>query len=333
MKSPHEERKQGLSAGAKGHGGERMPAPPRTPPQGHSNEMAKRRIGELLVEAGLVQVGQLQEGLALQSVRGGKIVETLILLGHLNADAFLSFLARQPGVASIDLSKYFIPREVRGLIPRDMAIKHEIVPIDRLGHLLTVAMACPLDSAVVRDIALRTGLQVKPLLCAASDIRAAVDRYYATDDVDLPDAQVVEPGVGGLDASFKLSNVARMIRQIDSLPVLPETVRRVQEATLNPLTSVRNVSDIIVLDPPIAAKVLSVANSAAYGFPHRIDDVTLAVSLLGLYETYSIVLSVAVINVFDKSKTFDYRAFWLSSICCAAATRIVAKASGRSSMT
>ena len=138
--------------------------------------MAKRRIGELLVDSGLIQKEQLQEGLALQAAKGGKIVETLISLGYLNAEAFVSFLARQPGVASIDLSKYEIPRELIGLIPREMAVKHEIFPIDRLGRLLTVGMVCPLDSATVKDIEERTGLRVKPLLCAPNDIRAAIER-------------------------------------------------------------------------------------------------------------------------------------------------------------
>jgi len=298
--------------------------------------MAKRRIGELLVDAGLIQKEQLQEGLNTQAAKGGKIVETLIALGYLDAEAFVGFLARQPGVASIDLSKYEIPRELIALIPREMAVEHEIFPIDKLGRLLTVGMVCPLDSATVQRIEERTGLRVKPLLCAPSDIRSAIERYYPADAVEEgPDAAVPPesahdiPDATGIRASIRLTNVANLIRQIDTLPALPETVRRVQEATLDPLSSVRDVADIIVLDPPIAAKVLSVANSAAYGFPQRVDDVGLAVSLLGLRETYAIVLSAAVVNVFDKSKAFDYRAFWVESMCCAAATRLIAKASGR----
>ncbi|MCL4692743.1 MAG: HDOD domain-containing protein [Candidatus Hydrogenedentes bacterium] len=296
--------------------------------------MAKRRIGELLVDAGLIHREQLQEGLNTQAAKGGKIVETLIALGYLDAEAFVGFLARQPGVASIDLSKYEIPRQLIELIPREMAVEHEIFPIDKLGRLLTVGMVCPLDSATVQKIEERTGLRVKPLLCAPSDIRSAIERYYpepapGQEAPPVTPTGVEVPDATGIRASIRLTNVANLIRQIDTLPALPETVRRVQEATLDPLSSVRDVADIIVLDPPIAAKVLSVANSAAYGFPQRVDDVGLAVSLLGLRETYAIVLSAAVVNVFDKSKVFDYRAFWVESMCCAAATRIIAKASGR----
>jgi len=291
--------------------------------------VTRRRIGELLVDSGLVDLNQLNEGLNLQQQRGTKIVETLITLGYLTAESFVQFLAKQPGIASIDLSKYEIPRELIALIPRDMAVTHEIFPIDKLGKLLTVGMVCPLDSSTVKQIEAATGLRVKPLLCAPNDIRAAIDRYYPA----APDATVkpVEPeeNVKGLATSLRLSNVATMIRQIDTLPALPETVRRVQDATLDPMSSIRDVADIIVMDPPIAAKVLSVANSAAYGFAQRVDDVSLAVSLLGLRETYSIVLSAAVVNVFEKTRTLDYRQFWLDAMCCAGATRIVTKAAGR----
>lgn len=290
--------------------------------------VARRRIGELLVDAGLVDMNQLNEGLNLQQQRGTKIVETLIALGYLTAEAFVQFLAKQPGIASIDLSKYEIPRELISLIPRELAIKHELFPIDKLGKLLTVGMVCPLDTATVKQIETTTGLRVKPLLCAPNDIRAAIDRYYPAETTE---AKPIEPeeNVKGLATSLRLSNVATMIRQIDTLPALPETVRRVQDATLDPMSSIRDVADIIVMDPPIAAKVLSVANSAAYGFAQRVDDVSLAVSLLGLRETYSIVLSAAVVNVFEKTRTLDYRQFWLDAMCCAGATRIVTKASGR----
>ncbi len=289
---------------------------------------ARRRIGELLVDAGLVDSHQLDEGLSAQQQRGTKIVETLITLGYLTAESFVEFLAKQPGIASIDLSKYEIPRELIALIPRELALKHEMFPIDKLGKLLTVGMVCPLDTATVKQIETATGLRVKPLLCSPNDIRSAIERYYPAEATPVQQANT-EESVRGLATSLRLSNVATMIRQIDTLPALPETVRRVQDATLDPMSTIRDVADIIVMDPPIAAKVLSVANSAAYGFAQRVDEVSLAVSLLGLRETYSIVLSAAVVNVFEKTKTLDYRQFWLDSMCCAGATRIVTKAAGR----
>lgn len=323
------------------------------------NDASRKRIGELLIGEGLITLAQLNEALAAQQERGGKIVENLIALGHLDAASFTRFIARQPGVGSIGLSNYEIPRDIISLIPKSFAVQHEVVPIDKLGRLLTLGMVCPLDAATIRQLEEKTGLRVKPLLCSPEDVRRAIDRYYSSgkdEEEDggahaagtartaarpsaaagTPDASKL-PGIAadvvqqarGLESSIKLARVAKLIRQLDTLPALPETVQRAREAMSDPNSSVSDVTDIIKLDPPVAAKILGVANSAAYGFPHRIEDLTLAVSLLGLRETYSILLSVAVVDLFHVSKLFDYRAFWLDAMCCAAASRFVAKAASK----
>jgi HD-like signal output (HDOD) protein len=288
------------------------------------------RIGDLLIEAGIITAKQRNEALKIQSKQGGKIVEILMSLGHLTTGDFVDFLAKQPGVASIDLANYEIASDLIQLVPKDFALKHEVFPIDRMGKLLTLGMVCPLDTKTIESLEELTGLRVKPLLCSASDLRAAINRYYPRGSAPVTDIDgpASEEAVRGLEAPIRLRNAALMIREIDTLPVLPETAQRVREAMTDMKSSVSDVADIIVMDPPIAAKVLSVANSAAFGFPNRVDDLTLAVTLLGLRETYGIVLSCSVLNLFDSSPCFDYKAFWVEAMMCAAAARIVAKASG-----
>jgi HD-like signal output (HDOD) protein len=288
-----------------------------------SNPAPQRRIGELLIEAGLITEGQLNQALDKQNDDGGKIVELLIALNHLTPDQFVAFLAKQPGVASIDLKQYDISNDLIDLVPREFVIKHELIPIDRLGKLLTIGMVCPLDRKTIDELEKVTQLRVKPLLCSASDVRSAIEQHYAD-----------EPSEGGgtmdgVAASMRLGRIASLIREVDTLPALPETVERVREAANDPDKSAKDVANILVMDPPIMAKVLGVANSAAYGFSQRVDDINHAVALLGLRETFSIVMSAAVINLFDKSKVLNYKRFWLNAMYCAAASRFVVKASGR----
>jgi HD-like signal output (HDOD) protein len=283
-----------------------------------------RRIGELLIEAGLISEGQLNEALQKQDQDGGKIVELLIALNHLTPDQFVKFLARQPGVASIDIKQYDIAKDLLKLIPREFVVRHEVIPIDRLGKLLTVGMVCPLDRKTIAELEDATQLRIKPLLCSAPDIRSAIKQYYG----DEP-AQEGGGTLEGVAASMRLGRVAGLIRQVDTLPALPETVSRVREASNDPDKSARDIANILVMDPPIMAKVLGVSNSAAYGFAQRVEDINHAVALLGLRETFSIVLSAAVINLFEKSKVLNYKKFWLNAMYCAAATRFVLKASGR----
>lgn len=302
----------------------------------------KKRIGEMLIEAGLITPAQLVDALRIQQHRGAKVVESLIYLGHLEVEDFVNFLSSQPGVASIDLAHYYIPREIIDLIPQELAVKHEIFPIDRLGHLLTLGMACPLDVATIASIEESTGLKVKALLCPRDDIQRAIDRYYKTSVADLLGIQTSQPRemnvyvakapekngsvVHKVETGLKLGRVSRLIRELESLPALPATVERVREATTDLTISANDVAQTIIKDPPIAAKVLSVANSAAYGFSNKVASVELAVALLGLRETYSIVLSAAVLNLFEKTKIFDYKIYWEEAMACAAASKIVARA-------
>jgi len=288
--------------------------------------MTTKRIGQLLVEAGLVNEAQLARALAIQEEQGGKIVSVLISLGDITPKQFLQFLSEQPGIFSIDLGEYEIDSRLLALVPKEFALEHDVIAIDKAGDIMTVGMACPLDADTIAELEQLSGQQVRPLLCPAEDVRRAVFRYYPSAK-RKPDADV--DGVLGLEGPIRLSHVAQLVRRIDALPALPETVSRVREAMLNPRTSIPEVAAIILLDPPIAAKVLSVANSAAYGFPQQVDDLGLAVSLLGLRETYSLVLSCAILDLFSRSKNFDYRVFWLESLCCAAASRIVARGSSR----
>ena len=298
-----------------------------TPSNTATNPVPQRRIGELLIEAGLITEGQLSQALSKQSEEGGKIVELLIALKHLTPDQFVAFLAKQPGVASIDLKQYDISNDLLDLVPREFVMQHELIPIDRLGKLLTIGMVCPLDKKTIAELEEVTKLRVKPLLCSASDVRSAIEQHYP---------KVEAEGGGTLDgvaASMRLGRVATLIREVDTLPALPETVARVREAANDQDKSAKDIANILVMDPPIMAKVLGVANSAAYGFAQRVDDINHAVALLGLRETFSIVLSAAVINLFDKSKVLNYKRFWLNAMYCAGASRFVVKASGRKNVT
>lgn len=318
--------------------------------------VAKKRIGDLLVEAGLITPEMLRQALEVQRQRGTKIVETLIHLGYLNVNDFVNFLSRQPGVASLDLRRYHVQREIIDLVPRDLAIKHEIFPVDRMGRLLTLAMACPLDSLTVGAIEEKTGLRVKPILCPAADIHAAIDMYYpggsgksfaefersggksgplkpaAAFPAPPPAAAPTPNGIeheaetaGKARVGLKLTQAVEQIRQLSSLPVLPATVAHVQEALGDVSIAPKDVAETIATDPALAAKVLSVANSPAYGFASQVQTIELAVALLGLRETYAIVLSAAVLTLFDATKRMDYGRFWEEAMNTGGAARILAR--------
>ena len=141
-----------------------------------------KQIGQLLLHEGLISEHELENALAHQQAHGGKLVSLLIELGSLTRRSFVDFLGRQ-GIAAIDLDHYRIDQEVLALIPRTFALELEIIPIDQLGKLLTIAMVCPLDTATIEKIEEFTGLRVTPLLCSAGSLDRAIARYYSEDDL------------------------------------------------------------------------------------------------------------------------------------------------------
>lgn len=302
--------------------------------RGRTEDGPRRKIGEMLIEDGLITQDQLGKALDLQRDKGGKTVENLIALKYMDAHAFLKFLSRQPGVASIDLMNYTIPRELIELVPAAFALKHEVVPLDKMGRDLTVGMACPLDAASIGELERVTGLRVRPLLVSMNDVRVALNRYYAKPqtvsiEITEPYRKAVsskEETLPQVESALNLEGIMHLVRNVTGLPALPETVRRVRALMDNPATTMSEIASVIEHDPSVSAKVLSLANSSAYGFAHRVENVTKAVTLLGLRETYAVVLTSAVIDYFEASRYFDYKAYWRWSLFCATAAETVAKA-------
>lgn len=141
-------------------------------------ERVKKRIGELLIEEGLVNPGQLEEALSIQKREGGRTIDIMINCGYLDTDSYERFIGNQPSTAAISLTNYVLEPEVYQLVPKEFALEREIIPVDKLGHMLTIGMVCPIDWRTVDDVAEMTGLKVSPFLCNATELRKAHARCY-----------------------------------------------------------------------------------------------------------------------------------------------------------
>lgn len=173
------------------------------------NPVARGKIGELLIEQGLITEEQLQLALCHQAQHGGRTFQILIELGHLNKEALHDCLSKQPRVAAIDLKKYRLDNALLDLVPRELAHDRCVLPTDRLGKMLTVAMACPMDTATIEEIEQHTGLRVRAMLAKLDDIVAAIEKYY-------PEAK--EPKVD--DSYFRnLFGPTAKLQQEDERPV------------------------------------------------------------------------------------------------------------------
>ena len=136
------------------------------------------RLGDMLVKAALITREQLNQALQQQQTAGGRIGTNLVKLGFISEDDITSFLSRQYGVPSINLSHFEIDGNVIKLIPSEIAQKHQVIPINRTGNVLTVAMADPSNIFAIDDIKFMTGFKVEPVVAAETSIKNSINKYY-----------------------------------------------------------------------------------------------------------------------------------------------------------
>src|SRR5881409_1891769 len=136
------------------------------------------RLGEILVKESLITQDQLQKALEFQRTNGGKLGSCLTKMGFITDDDITGVLSRQYGVPSINLKYYEIDPNVIKLIPQDTASRYQVIPLSRVGFLLTIAMTDPTNVFAMDDIKFMTGFNVEPVVASESAIGDAITRFY-----------------------------------------------------------------------------------------------------------------------------------------------------------
>jgi type IV pilus assembly protein PilB len=156
------------------------------------------KLGEILVRENLINPQQLREALEYQRTSGGRLGSNLVKLGFISDDVITTVLSRQYGVPSINLELFQIEQDTINLISQEVALKHSVLPISKVGATLTMAMADPTNVFAMDDIKFMTGLNVEPVIASETAIVAAIAKYYSN-------SKAIElSGVGISDAFEKI---------------------------------------------------------------------------------------------------------------------------------
>ncbi len=143
----------------------------------------KKKIGEILKEAGLIDDFQLESALSYQRNGGGKLGAIFVDMGFVREEDIARVLAGQLHVPCVDLFDPPIPPAVLKLIKPDIAKKYTVIPARKEGDAILVAMADPLDIKSLDEIRFITGLSLKPALASEADIKDAIRKYYDHEEV------------------------------------------------------------------------------------------------------------------------------------------------------
>jgi len=138
----------------------------------------KKRLGDLLLEVGLISQEQLDEALKVQKSTGKKLGEVLISEGIVTQENIIEVLEFQLGIPHVDLDKYNINQAACLVIPEGLARRYELIPVSQQNGVLTVAMSDPLNVFAIDDITIYSGMDVQPVIASSSEIVKAIGRYY-----------------------------------------------------------------------------------------------------------------------------------------------------------
>jgi len=139
-----------------------------------------KRLGESLVDAGLITQTQLDHALERQKQWGGRLGSNLVLAGILKERELLRFLAKQTGIKEIKLTYSMFSREAVKKVPQKLAEQYNLIPIRmRDKNTLVVALVDPTDLNAIDQVQFATGHKVEPVLASHSAILNAINHFYS----------------------------------------------------------------------------------------------------------------------------------------------------------
>ena len=138
------------------------------------------KLGEILVRENLITAQNLREALDYQREHGGRLGFNLVKLGLVSDDMITAVLSRQYGIPSVNLDLFHIDEAVLRLIPQEVAQKHSVLPLSRVGATLTLAMVDPTNVFAMDDVKFMTGLNVEPVVVAEGSVQQAIAKYYGS---------------------------------------------------------------------------------------------------------------------------------------------------------
>ena len=186
------------------------------------------RIGERLVRDSLISREQLDRALSDSRSNGTRIGFSLVKLGFIGEQELALALSKEHKVPAVDLDRVKLDPKVVKLIPPELAIKHLVLPLRRVGRTLTVAMVNPTDLGVIDDLKFITRFDIEPVIAGEFTLKKVVEREYDTadekindllkqfeqEDVEFIEQEEEELSVGALQAQVEDAPVVKLINGI-----------------------------------------------------------------------------------------------------------------------
>lgn len=230
----------------------------------------RKRLGDILIEAGLVSEEAVEQAVARQKETGHRLGQTLVELGLVTPEQIAAALSAQLGIPYVRLADYTITPELIHRIPERVARQHKLIPIEEVGGRVVVAVADPLDITALDDLQLMLGLDIEPVIAAESDVMKSIEQFYGSGGVSVEsvlqeltedDVKVITDADGVLGGGTEqIGSEAPVIRLVNM--IILQTLRdRASDIHIEPFEhrfQIRERIDGVLKDLPPPPRALQV---------------------------------------------------------------------------
>ncbi len=138
----------------------------------------KDKLTDILIKGKLIKQKELDKALDIQKKSGGSLGQILVEKGFISREDLMLVLSRQLDIPPIDITKYRLDKEIVKLIPEKMARHYYLIPISKIGNMLTVAMSDPLNIFAIDELKMLTHYKIEPVIAKEEDIKEIINAYY-----------------------------------------------------------------------------------------------------------------------------------------------------------
>ncbi len=150
----------------------------------------RMRLGEILINQGIITADDLERALFKQKREGGLLGEVLLRMGLVSEEDIVIALAKQFNIPYIPVKNCDISQKILEYLPSELAVKYIAIPIDSVGDVLTVVMADPTNQYAVDDMEKVSGMRLQVLVDTATEIVKAIKKFYKINSLKLGEANL-----------------------------------------------------------------------------------------------------------------------------------------------
>lgn len=177
----------------------------------------RKRLGDLLIETGMLTQEQLDKALTVQKGTGKRLGKVLISLGYLTEESMIEILEFQLGVPHVDISNTTISKEAVAAVPVSLAERYQVMPLKKEGKRLTLAMVDPTNFFAVNDVRMLSGCEVEPVIATEKQIMRAINNTYGVRDLVEKAVNKLRPEENFPIAEIQTAEDAPIIAIVNSL--------------------------------------------------------------------------------------------------------------------